>query len=76
MRALPQALEIIFEVQRKESNKKITRRKIIFSTYKMRFFFSLWTPPTFKAFDFLSFFFTLNDLKCYRSVTFSSTNHL
>ncbi len=30
---LPQALEIIFEVQRKRSNEKITRRKISFPTY-------------------------------------------
>jgi len=34
MEALPQALEIIFEVQRKRSNEKITR-KISFPTYKM-----------------------------------------
>jgi hypothetical protein len=37
MGALPQALEIILEEQRKRSNEKITRRKISFSTYKMRF---------------------------------------
>jgi hypothetical protein len=30
MGALPQALEIIFEVQRKRSNEKITRKKIAF----------------------------------------------
>jgi hypothetical protein len=42
MGALPQALEIIFEVQRKTSNER-TKRKISFSTYKMSFsfFFSL-----------------------------------
>jgi hypothetical protein len=54
MRALPQALEIIFEV--KMSNEKIARRKISFATHKPRFFpffSSLWTPPTFKAFNFL-----------------------
>jgi hypothetical protein len=39
MRALPQALEIIFEVQRKRSIEKIARRKISFSTYKTPFFF-------------------------------------
>jgi hypothetical protein len=39
MGAVPQALEIIFEAQRKKSNKKITRRKISFPTYKMCFFF-------------------------------------
>jgi hypothetical protein len=38
MGALPQALEIIFEVERKKINEKITRRKISFPTYKMRFF--------------------------------------
>jgi hypothetical protein len=32
MRVLSQALEIIFEVQRKKSNGKTTRRKISFST--------------------------------------------
>jgi hypothetical protein len=43
MGALPQALEIIFEVKKKRSNEKIARRKISFPTYKMRFFFSsLW----------------------------------
>jgi hypothetical protein len=35
MGVLPQALEIIFELQRKRSNEKIARRKISFSTYKM-----------------------------------------
>jgi hypothetical protein len=34
MGAPPQALEIIFEVKRKRSNEKITRRKISFPTYK------------------------------------------
>jgi len=37
IQALPQALEIIFEVQRKRINEKITRRKISFPTYKMHF---------------------------------------
>jgi hypothetical protein len=31
MGALPQALEIMFEVQRKKNNEKIERRKISFS---------------------------------------------
>jgi hypothetical protein len=55
MRALPEALEIIFEVQRKRSNEKIARRKISFPIHKMHFFsfFSLWNPPTFKASNFL-----------------------
>jgi hypothetical protein len=56
MGALPQALEILFAVQRKRSVEKIARRKISFPTHKTHFFFllfSLWTPPTFKAFNFL-----------------------
>jgi hypothetical protein len=56
MRVLPQALEIVFEVQRKRRNEKIARRKINFSTYKTRFFsylYFLGTPPTFKASNFL-----------------------
>jgi hypothetical protein len=39
MGALPQALEIIFEVQMKRRNEKIARRKISFPTHKTRFFF-------------------------------------
>jgi hypothetical protein len=34
MGGLPQVIEIIFEVQRKRSNEKITRRKISFLTYE------------------------------------------
>jgi hypothetical protein len=34
MKTLPQALKIIFEVQRKRSNEKITRKEISFPTYK------------------------------------------
>jgi hypothetical protein len=49
MGALPQALEIIFKLQMKRNNEKITRRKISFPTHKMCFYFSFWTPPTFKA---------------------------
>jgi hypothetical protein len=30
MRVLPQALEIIFEVQREKNNEKITRKKKVF----------------------------------------------
>lgn len=40
MGALPQALELIFEVQRKRSNEKLTRRKIrkiSFPSYKTFF---------------------------------------
>jgi hypothetical protein len=58
MGVLPQVLEIIFEVKRKMSNEKITRKKISFPTYKTRFFpfFSLWTPPTFEPHNFLIFY--------------------
>jgi hypothetical protein len=42
MGALHQVLEVIFEVQRKRNNEKITRKKISFPTYKKCFFsFSL-----------------------------------
>jgi hypothetical protein len=34
MGVLPQTLKIIFEVQRKKNNEKITRREINFPTYK------------------------------------------
>jgi hypothetical protein len=54
MGALPQALEIIFEVQGKRSNEKITRKKKSFPTYKTHFFlfYFLLTPPTFKPHNF------------------------
>jgi len=39
MEVLLQVLEIIFEVQRKMSNEKITKRDISFPTYKTFFFF-------------------------------------
>jgi len=43
---LPQALEIIFEVQRKRNNEKIIRKKISFPTYKTCFsFFFLFFGP-------------------------------
>jgi hypothetical protein len=44
MGALPQFLEIIFEVQRKMNNEKIIKREISFPTYKTRFFFLLFGP--------------------------------
>jgi len=54
MEALSQALEIIFEVQIKRSNEKITRRKISFSTYKTFFFLPpFWTLIIFKPDNFL-----------------------
>jgi hypothetical protein len=42
---LPQVLEIIFEVQRKMSNEKITRREINFPNYKTRLFIYLFFGP-------------------------------
>jgi hypothetical protein len=51
MRALPEALEVIFEVQCKRSNEKITRK--IFTINKMIFFLSLWGPSIFKPHKFL-----------------------
>jgi hypothetical protein len=41
MGVLPQALEILFEVQKKRNNEKIVRRKISFPTHKTHFF-----PPS------------------------------
>jgi len=79
MGALPQALGISFEMQRKRSNEKITRRKYAFQLTKHVFFifFSfLWISLIFKPHNFFIFLFILNDLKCYRSTTWSSTNHL
>jgi hypothetical protein len=39
MGALPQVLKIIFKMQRKMSNEKITRKELSFSPYKTFFFF-------------------------------------
>jgi hypothetical protein len=39
MGALPQALEIIFELQMKRSNEKLTRKKKAFQLIKHVFFF-------------------------------------
>jgi hypothetical protein len=44
MGTLPQVIEITFEMQRKMSNEKITKRKISFSTYKTSFLFPLFEP--------------------------------
>jgi len=52
MGVLPEVLEIIFEMQRKMNNEKVTRREISFPTYKT-FFFPLWTLPIFKPHNFL-----------------------
>jgi hypothetical protein len=50
---LLQALEIMFEVQRKRINEKITRKKKTFPTYKTFLFLFLWTPFAFKPHNFL-----------------------
>jgi hypothetical protein len=58
MEALLQALEIIFEVQRKRNNEKITRnKKQAFQLIKdIFYFFLLWTLLTFKLHNFLIFY--------------------
>jgi hypothetical protein len=57
MGTLTQVLEIIFEVQKKLNNEKITRREISFPTYKTCFKKkTFWTPPTFKPHNFLIFY--------------------
>jgi hypothetical protein len=55
MGMLLQVLEIIFEMQRKMNNEKITRKEINFPTYKARFI-SLWTFPTFKPHNFFIYY--------------------
>jgi hypothetical protein len=54
----PQALEIIFQMQMKKNNEKVTRRKISFSTDKMHFFsfFLLFRPLLFSKLLTFSFF--------------------
>jgi hypothetical protein len=47
MRMPPQALEIIFEMQKITSNEKITRKKKSFPTYKKTFFSLLFGPLLF-----------------------------
>jgi hypothetical protein len=52
----PQALEIIFEAQRKRNNEKNSKKKSKLSNLQnVGFFFYsfLWTPPSFKASNFL-----------------------
>jgi len=73
MGALPQAQEIVFKVQKKLSNEKIAKRKISFPTHKDAFF--SFGPLQLSKLLTFSFLIILNDLKSYRSVTFSSTNH-
>jgi hypothetical protein len=58
MGALPQALEIIFKVQTKKSNEKITRRKNKVLNVENVLFSPLWTPNIFKPHNFyISFSF-------------------
>jgi hypothetical protein len=71
MGVLPQALEILFEMQRKRSNEKITRKKKkkSFPTHKLVFFFSFLWPVLFSKFLTFSFFvhlkrFKEHDLAC------------
>ncbi len=52
MGELPQALEIIFGVQRKKINEKITRRKMSFPRKKIDFVL-FWTSLSFKPHNFL-----------------------
>jgi hypothetical protein len=72
MGLLPQALEIIFEVQRKGIKyKKINKLSNLQNTFFS--FFFIFGPLLFS--NLITFFlFTLNNLKCYRSVIRSSTN--
>jgi len=68
MGALSQVLQIIFEVQRKMSNEKITRRELSFPIYKTCFFFPLSSNPSYFQSSYLSYFlFILGDLKCYKN---------
>jgi hypothetical protein len=57
MGPLPQALEIIFEAQMKRSNEKNRKKKNKLSNSQNMFFLlplkKNWTPPTFKASNFL-----------------------
>jgi hypothetical protein len=51
---LPQALEIILEVQLKRSNEKIAKKKTFqFTKHVFFHFFGIWTPPTAKASNFI-----------------------
>jgi hypothetical protein len=69
MGVLPQALEIIFEVQTKRHNEKITKRKINFPTYKTFFFSFSLDPSYFQTLQLSYFLFILNNLKYYMSAT-------
>ncbi len=75
MGTLPHALEIILEVQKKKISEKLARRKISFPIYKTQFYFIFlffWLPLS----NLITSLFILNNLKCYMSTTWSSTNCL
>jgi hypothetical protein len=55
MGPLPQALEIIFEMQMKKISEKIIAFQLT-KPFFFFFFFSFWTPPTFKPHNFLNFY--------------------
>jgi hypothetical protein len=55
MGPLPQALEIIFEMQMKKISEKIIAFQLT-KPFFLFFFFSFWTPPTFKPHNFLNFY--------------------
>jgi hypothetical protein len=59
MGALLQALEIIFQVQRKKNNEKLTRKKKAFQLTKHIFF--LFGPLLFS--NLITFLFILNNFK-------------
>jgi len=55
MGALTQVLEIIFEMQRKSNNKKITIKEKAFQLTKCVLFFCFGPPLTLKTNNFLNF---------------------
>jgi hypothetical protein len=59
---LTQALEILFEVQRKKINEKTTRRKISFPTYKMHFFIFYFFEPLLLS-NVIIYLFIINRFK-------------
>jgi hypothetical protein len=60
MGVLPQVLEMIFEVQRKRINEKITRRIISFSKLQNTFFSFLLFFGTFLLSDLVTFLFLIH----------------
>jgi hypothetical protein len=69
MGALPQALEIIFEVQRKNIDEKVTRKNKNFPTYYKLLFFLLFGSLLLSNLKTFYFLFILNNLKCYKGTT-------